>query len=569
VFMVTVVSRSNLGNNILLMIFFAFSVFWLYIVSSFRVLDVTFDDSLSLLSKMPLSYIAALFLLVSLSLVCFYFRKNRWSVAFAGLFTLYFWITPWFIEPLRVIDTYFHFSRVLVVMSSGNIPTFEAFYFQYPGSTIWGTAFLSLTGLDSLSFLKYVFPIASTAIFSLGFCLLAKTIYGDIRVVGPSLLLVSLFGYGGWHFSPIGFGWMILPILLYLILQRGKNPSLCFILLSSALVISHPTTSVFLLGVFPVALLTSRLWKGRPQALDHMLLSRSLIFVAILCTWNSFIASNVFMQSVAGFISQVLRTLFNPQNISTGILQPVFSLVEVSIARRLFVVLAGVFAVVVLLKGIQLLVGGKNPSLSQIQKIWAPILISVVSVGLLLFPLFLISTPVFGLYYFFAFALFGASLSLGMFKFDSLKRFVLLMFLVLLLLIPSFIEAYPVEQYNILRDPIRYGMIFTGSHIDNPRATVVSPRPSQLYSFMNFDSWQNIEDPLFVGAKFSSQILSADYFVFRIDGAYEASLTKERALPNETQYWKDSMSLLSNTTFASVYSSGEYILFVREIQIHR
>lgn len=553
-------------NKIFSAAFIIFFALWLLIVSSLRVFDVTFDDELSLLSKMPLYYIFALFALAALSLLSFHLKKSAWSVSFAGLFILYFWLTPWVIEPLRVIDTFFHFSRVQVVIGQGYIPTLEKYYFEYPGSTLWGATFLSVTGMESFLFLKYLFPFLSTAILCLGFFCLARRINDSSLPAGPSLLVLSMFGYGGFHFSPFGFAWMIIPILLYLVLQRGKAFSLCFILLSGSLIISHPTTSGFLSVVLLIVIILSTFWKKTSETLRQLLLQRSLIFISLLGIWSLFIASHVFLQNIAAFLQQIFETLFfNTQEVSQKLLQPLFPLFGISIGRRMFVVLSGVFATAILFKGLYMLIKSKGTENLRTQKAWILILISVILVGLLLFPLFLISITVFGLYYFFAFGLFGASLGFGLLKFKSRKRFLFLILLVLLIIIPSFIEAYPVESYSLLRDPIKYGMMFTGQHLIYQKRTIVSPLAQQLYSFMDFNAWQSVENPLPTGSsEFISQVYSADYFIFRIDGAYVASLRDERVRPEETQYWRFSTALMNKSNFAIIYSSGEYLIFAKQ-----
>lgn len=551
-----------ISNKIFCAVFTTLFALWLFIISSLRVFDVTFDDKLSLLSRMPVLYVFALFVLASFCLLSFYFGSGFWSAAFAGLFALYFYFVPWLVEPLRIIDTFWHFSRVPVVIDRGYIPTFERYYFQYPGSTVWGAAVLSVTGMDSFLFVKFFFPFLSMTTLYIGFFCLTRRITGSSLPVGPSLLLLYIFGYGGYHFSPIWFAWMIIPILLYSAMRLGTAFLLCFIFLSASLVISHPTTSAFLLVVFLMLILLFQAWKKKPYTTHQLLQSRSVIFISIVFMWNAFLASRVFLVNLASFVWGLFSTLFvQTHEVPEKILQPPYPILEISMGRRIFVVLSGTLAIVILFYSLYIFIKNKTPINLRTHKGLILLPISFTLTGLLLFPLFLLSTTVFSLYYSFVFALFGASMLLGLLKIRSWKSFLFLFLVVQLLMIPSFIERYPVEQYFIMRDPIKYGMMFTGQHAS--RQTIVSPFAEQLYSFVDFDAWHNISRPLFTGPEFVSQVKLSDYFIFRRDGAYYAALAVERVPPEETQYFQISTALLNDSSFDLVYSSRDYLIFAK------
>ena len=554
-------------------IFISFIAIWAFMVFSVRVIDVTFDDKLSLLSKMPNYFLPSLFLLASLSLLSFYLRKSLWSMAFAGLFALYFCQTPWLIEPLRGIDTYYHFSRVQVVIENGYVPGLAdassvpgGRYFQYPGSTIWSAMLLSVTGMASIEFVKYFFPILSTFVLYLGFLILVRKVCKSSLPLGPSLLFLSLFGYGGYLFSPFGFGWMLIPFLLFLLLKLERISSfMCFALLCFGLAISHPTTSAFFVVAFIILAFAIRVFRKRIAVHAELIWSRVLTFITIVLLWSSFEASRVFLPETASFIRTLFDRLFNPYEVIHRIQQPIYLLFEISVLRRIFVISTGIFAAIVILVGTFEIIRKRKADHEVIfahkERLLVPI--SIAFAGLLLFPLFLISVPVFGLYYFFTFGLFGAAIGFGLLKVRSRKSFCLLGLFVLLLITPAFVEAHPVEQYDIMRDSIHYGVKFTGQYINCTEKTLVSPLCTQLYSFMDLVEWRNIQMPLYSESEnvFVSQVKKSNYFIFRMDGVYVSSLLFERVNPKDTKYLQISMRLLNDTFFDVLYSSESYIIF--------
>jgi len=537
-----------------------FTLIWIFVISSFRVYDMTLDDRLSLLTCLPNYYVPVLFALVFFCLTAFYLKENSWSIVFAILFVLYFNVTPWFIEPLRVIDTFSHFSRVSVIIEKGCIPTFQEYYFDYPGSSLLGAASLLVTGMSPLVFTKYYFPLIMTAFFYLGFSVAIRRFYGNVRLLGPSLLLTSMFGYGASHFSPAGLGAMLLPLLLWSISEWKKAFFPCFILLTIGLAVSHPTTSALLIIALAMSMTLFQIIKFTYGA--RMTL-RTLIFIAVVLTWSTYI-SYTFLGNTGPFFKSVLERLFlNPHEIPERLSQPIYPILEIAIARRVFVILTSIVSAIILLKTLIKIMNRRKESYLMSYVIISAIIVT----GLVLFPIYFISNePVFALYHAFAFACFGTGAGIGILNIGSKRGFCLLLMICTLLVIPAFIMRYPVEQYNIMRDSIMHGLIFTGGHMSSRDIKVILPFGGQLRAFTSFDMWDIVQDPLY-GQNLFSQIehplYGADYFVYRIDGLYYAVLEAEMTTIKETSYFRTYTRLLNFSSFNLIYSSVKYQIFAR------
>ncbi len=545
--------------------FVLFSVILAYIILYVRVNNVTLDDPLGLLNHMPIFYVPMLFLSALFCLFAFYYKQTGWSVAFAALFIGYFALVPYCIEPLRVKDMFYHFSRVVTVLQNGHIPPPSAsneYYFQYPGSTFFGAIFLEITGIQSTLFLKIIFPFMQTAIFSLGFAVIVKKIFKTWTIVGPSLLLVVLFDYGGYHFSPYGFAWMLIPLLLLPLMSRDTRSSpLIFILLSFTLIISHPTTSIFLLVILPALFLFLALSKKTsPQRLNTLLICVS-VYVIMTFSWIYFMSPST-LEMITNAITSSVQTLFShSQNVPGLVLQKTYYQADFSILRRIFVVLTSVLALIALALCITKM--RKTSKATSQEKEWLGLSIVFICIGMLGFLLFSVSSEsVFSFTYSFTFGLFGVAIAaVGLLPAKSKKTFALLLIITLALILPAFTTRYVDEYEDIIRQPILAGLAFAGAHINNDSLTIVSPESKQLYSFMNYLFWSNIAPPNNDNTLLS-QVQKTDYFIYRTEGLYDAAIAT--GLPvDQTIYYNVSNSMVSSNTFNLIYSNPDYDIYVR------
>jgi hypothetical protein len=547
-------------KTIFLFLFMLLSTFLIYVILFVRVIDVTPADQLGLLSHMPSFYVPVLILTALTCLVAYYFKETGWSIAFATLFVGLFALTIWFIEPLHTVDTFYHFGSVTAVMQDGHISLSapHLYYFDYPGSTFFGAIFLEITGMGSISFLKIFFPLLQTIVFCLGVAVIVKTIFKSWLPVGPSLLLLTIFGYGGLFFSPISFGWMIIPLLLFTLIMREKRAYfLCFILLSFSLVMSHPTTSAFLTIVLPGSVLFFLLFKRVFNERLNTLIVCVSIFVVMVLSW-SYLVSSFTLSLVALTIKSAIQTLFNNSQGALGLIyQNPYPVFAISLLRRIFTVLSTVLAVTVLALCLKKI--WKPSKIGSHEKEWLSLSIAFICVGILLFLVFSISAlPAFNFTYSFIFGLFGVAIMVGLLP-RSRKVFFLLLIITVTLVTPAFITKNGYEYYDLLREPIMPGMQFTGTYITNVSSIVLSPFDHQLYAFMSYDNWANIESIDYSGDRLLSQVERCDYFIYRTDGLYF-----NYGDVNQTQiYLQVSNSMLNRTNFNLIYSNPDYKIYAR------
>lgn len=438
--------KHKLVNRKLLLVFFVVLLInWVMIILSTRINDVTLSDTLGLFSLLPSGYIVSLFVLVFLTAVSIYLHENVAAILFAGLFALYFSGTPWIIEPLRVPDAIAHFSGAALVAISGHMPPTSNYYFDYPGSSLFGSSFLLITGLNSILVLK-VFPLLIMAIFYLNFSVLIHSIFKDSRVVSLGLLVASIFGYGAMHFSPAGIAQMLFPLMLFTV--GRKKYSVCFFVLTFSLVILNPTICAFLACTLFLYLTVLRLMELR---INRIVLYEAVFFAFTFLSWTLYNSPRVLFQ-IGDFIRQLLDFSFGKGTIQ-GLSPPISPLVGLSVARRIFVGLSGILVAVILLFAMSLFVKRRRARPRVSQYVGDMIGPSMILVGLALTLLFFIAVPSnpFGsrgisLY------LLGASLSVGFFNLKSGKTLLLLTILLSSLIIPAFIFAYPQEQSDITRD---------------------------------------------------------------------------------------------------------------------
>ena len=554
-------------SRIFILLFVILLVNWLLLVSTVRVYDISLSDRLGLLSVLPPNFISALFALVLLALLSTYLGKYRISILFTMLFSVYFYITPWIVEPLREMDTLYHFSRVVMANDLGHLPATTEYYFGFPGSTIIASSLLSITGLDEILFLKYVFPIFFMLVFYLGFSVFLYKTYRSLRFVSLGLLCVSLLGYGSSHFSPSGVGLMFLPLLLGLMTEPKKlSYSLCFLVLATGLTISHPTTTLFLLVTLAIYLV---LLKFVYRKIESHIANRTAIFAVISFSWFMFISQNI-LYSVGNFLRELTNVfLTRPSEVEARLVQPPFPIIEIRLANYVFVGLSTLLSVIVLLYFARAVFRRKEWTMTseRLRMLIAPCIIffGLASVGLYLTA----GVWSFGLRGA-TFAFLGTSMAIGFLNVRSKRQLFVFAMIALLLVIPAFIFQYQVEQYDMMRDPIKLGLVFTGKHIKNDNVKIIGPFGAQLWSFMKINMWNTIERHFNLWYHTRAQgalymIETADYFVYRIDGLYYATIQIDGFPKENTSYFKAYVELLNSSYFDLVYSSDGYEILARAV----
>lgn len=555
-------------NAILLSLFAVLLVNWLMIIYSVRVYVIPFSEPLSLLGVMPLNFQIALFFLILLTFLSVYLKKHHFSIVFAVLFSLYFHITPWIVEPLRVNDTLFHYSRTAAINNLGFLPTIGKYYFDFPGSAIFGSSLLSITGFDYLIVLKY-FPVLSLFVFQLGLSTYLYKFQG-LRYVGLGLLFSSILGWGGYPLSPEAMGRMFLPLLLYLLMKpRKASYTLGFMVLAAGLTISHPTTAVFLtfvLFAYVIAIEALDYISHRYSPFKGNIVVSTFFLIVLFFSWAMSVSPTISIH-FSGALRTLIAKLFNPQEAQQALVQPAYPLFGVSLANYVFIALSAILSIIILLKAANIFIKRRIFSLNprRCQKL---IGLTMIFVGLMCTPIFFISG--YGQYALTtaaAFAFLGTSMSLEFFNLGSKKVFCALMIFALLLVVPSFISNHAYDYYNLNRDPIRNGLMYTGQHIYSENVRIICPFGNQLWAFLNYDMWDQVISiyPFWgtTGEPVQYQGQRGDYFIYRSDGNIYASLQCEGGVPlNETSYSKIRTELLNSSNFDIIYSSNEFEILV-------
>ena len=550
----------TMKSRIFILLFVILLVNWLLLVSTVRVYDISLSDRLGLLSVLPPNFISALFALVLLALLSTYLGKYRISILFAMLFSVYFYITPWIVEPLRSIDTLMHFSRVAVVNDLGRLPPTLEYYFDFPGSTIFASSLLSITGFDEFLFLKYVFPIFSMLVFYLGFSVFMYKTYHDLRFVSLGLLFVSIFGYGSSHFSPAGIGVMWLPLLLDLTMEiKKRSYAICFLILVIGLTITNPTIASFSIVSLFVYLI---LLKFVNRKIESRTALRTTILTVFFFLWLILTSSGALFQ-ITNFVREIGNvTFFHPSEAGTRLVQPAFPIIEIRLANYFFIGLSTLLSVLILLYVARTVFIRKEWTITS-QRLRMLIAPCIIFVGLTFVGLYFIAVWTDFALRGATFAFLGTAMGIGFLNVRSRRHFFVLAMIALLLVVPAFIHKYDVEQWDIMRDPIKLGLMFTGKHIKNDNVKIICPYGAQLRPFMKWHMWHNIEPHYSVWDVIKTQPLAADYFIYRIDGLYYATLQIDGFPKENTSYFKAYVKVLNSPNFNLVYSSSGYEMLAR------
>jgi|GEM_PF-3754669 len=550
----------TMKSRIFILLFVILLVNWLLLVSTVRVYDISLSDRLGLLSVLPPNFIFGLFALALLALLSTYSGKYRISILFTMLFSVYFYITPWIVEPLRSIDTLVHFSRVAVVNDLGRLPPTLEYYFDFPGSTVFASSLLSITGFDEFLFLKYVFPIFSMLVFYLGFSVFMYKTYRDLRFVSLGLLFVSIFGYGSSHFSPYGIGLMWLPLLLDLMMEiKKRSYSICFLILVIGLTITNPTIAAFSVMSLFVYLI---LLKFVNQRIESRMALRTTILIVFFVLWLMFVSSGTLSQ-VVNFVREIGNVIFfHPSEAGTRLIQPAYPIIEVRLANYFFIGLSTLLSILILLYvGRTVFIRKKWTIASQrLRMLIAP---CIIFVGLTFVGLYFIAVWTDFALRGATFAFLGTAMGIGFLNVKSKRHFFVLAMIALLLVMPAFIHKHDVEQWDIMQDPIKLGLMFTGKHIKNDNVKIICPYGAQLRPFMKWHMWHNIEPHYSVWDVIKTQPLTADYFIYRIDGLYYATLQIDGFPKENTSYFKAYVKLLNAPNFNLVYSSKGYEMLAK------
>jgi hypothetical protein len=469
---------------------------------------------------------------------------------------MYMRLTPYMVEPLRGIDLFSHFSRVVVVNSLGNLPPTQRFYFDFPGSTILASSLLQITGLSDIFFLKYLFPVLAIFVQYLGILILLRKTYKDSKYVATGFLLSSFFPLGALDFSPAATALMYFPLMLYLFLySNSRIQSLFFLILTFSITISNPTVAIFsLLILAAFTLLIKGPFRFSLPKNNYGL--KTVVFGVVFFLWIIFRSfDNVVFQIVVN-IREFFITIFSgTSEIATRLSPPLASLYEISLARRLYYGI-GIFLSVIILLGTAIILFRNREKIRRDHRILfgSVIIFLCLTLGVALF-IAIPSNP-FGEVAI-RYAFFGIPLALGFLMiFNFKKRFFVFFPLLILLIVPTFLSFYGQEQYFLIRKTSYNGLRFAGEHINHVETGLLCDFGEQLFSFTNMDLW----DKIFFDYPSSSATRQPpqhpDYYIFRIETFYY----EEYSFGNSS-YFEHYSEFLNSSRYNNIYSSENFGIF--------
>jgi hypothetical protein len=225
------------------------------------------ENQFGLLQIVPPAYWLGLSLIVLSILLGI--RNGNENLFFVQALLLFvsIWGASSFFEPYPSIpDTYIHYQTVESIIRTGSTEVgIYTYGSNYPGFFLL-TAHYTLLGNPSvLTFLRF-YPIFAAALTLLALCLFVRCYAPRLHYRYALLICVLANVWIQVHFSPQSLGFAA-GILVFVFLEReGLEWLLAAVAVFSFIVVSHPTTVIFLIGAMVLreaALRTYRLLKRR------------------------------------------------------------------------------------------------------------------------------------------------------------------------------------------------------------------------------------------------------------------------------------------------------------------
>ena len=201
-------------------------------------------------------------------------------------------------------DVLTHIGFAKNIAANGTLPSSNI----YPSIHLLLLSFSYATGMDLISVVGLV-PLAFTPLCIVSSYLLLRRTFDDTRVILFGLAFVSFLTYQTAHVnaSPYAQSALLVPFVLYLAVTerqaRTLRTKVPLVVLLVATVTYHPLTSLFLLGIFVVALLTKRV--AVTVGADELAVGAGVRdFVSTNATAIVFVAFLVWYHHFAGVIFQ-------------------------------------------------------------------------------------------------------------------------------------------------------------------------------------------------------------------------------------------------------------------------
>lgn len=244
-------------------------------------------------------------IILSLSLIgCFFSSKRlRFLLPFSlSLLLLVFY--PLIQLPSLPGDTIYHMSSTKVLTDTGRIYPEGyveypgTYYLAYPGSFIVSNFLGEISGASLLQVTIFLYLVLQLLSVTLLYKLGQKFIGHQHGYLAPFVYLLGNFGHGAnlLHFSPQLFALVLYLLFIYVCLRfdslAGK---LSLFLLGTAIVLSHPITTLFMIASLIGLRLVQRIFKTKLSRTTVMLLG--FLFVVWLL-WTMFQAEGTLTKTM-------------------------------------------------------------------------------------------------------------------------------------------------------------------------------------------------------------------------------------------------------------------------------
>lgn len=242
------------------------TMLWLFVLLTYSVWFVHPENVFGLYQVIPFWFWLGV---VSMTLGMFIMMDSSPGYFFAFQFimlNIMVWVTPSIIEPnARVTDPWNHYENISWILSGNHIPPGVTTYINWPGTFIFGSIFLEVSGAFYQDFLKF-YPLISSTVFIIGYWILLNYLVDDpIHRKLAMMIHIPMNVWLQFHFSPQSVGLMLFPlIILAFYFKSSRIWQVTALVLIAGLTLSHPTTSIYLGGIV-LAMFLWELFKNHYQ----------------------------------------------------------------------------------------------------------------------------------------------------------------------------------------------------------------------------------------------------------------------------------------------------------------
>jgi len=278
-----------------------------------QIQHVALTSPFGLLGSLPATYWVGIFVMAVSLLIGFRNRSETLFLVQAVLLFVAIWASPAMFEKNPTVwDSYMHYYSAVDIVRNGLISTDPAFEysFNYPGFFALTAAYSALSSPPALEFLK-LWPVFA-AVFTLTAMYLFVRTYvptADYRLTFLICAFVNVWMQ--FNFSPQSIG-LAVGLLIFVCLEReGTEWKLAAVLMFAFLVISHPTTMVFILGAVVLREIYVRLKRFAASRRGRAVRESKWPVGAFLLVWIAWTFSGAidFSTSLTKFIADRLQFL--------------------------------------------------------------------------------------------------------------------------------------------------------------------------------------------------------------------------------------------------------------------